>query len=79
MIWGAYRLLRRVERDPNAAAYRDLAITPPAADELETLAMFHETSGGEAAVAKKRREDELRQGGKAPGRRVISPLVPIGP
>ena len=43
------------------ASYRDLAITPPAADEIETLAMFQETSGGEAAVAKKRREDELRE------------------
>jgi len=61
MIWGAYKLLRRVERDPNSASYTDLAITPPAPDELETLAMFHETSGGEAAVAKKRREDELRE------------------
>ncbi len=30
-------------------------------NELETLAMFHETSGGEAAVAKKRREDDLRE------------------
>ena len=61
MIWGSYKLLRRVERDPNSASYTDLAITPPAADEMETLAMFQETSGGEAAVAKKRREDELRE------------------
>jgi hypothetical protein len=71
MVRTAYRLLRRVERDPHAAAYRDLAITPPASDELETLAMFHETSGGEAAVAKKRREDELRtKVAHLPGRRI---------
>jgi hypothetical protein len=60
MVWNAYRVLRRVERDPSASSYRDLAITPPAADEMETLAMFQETSGGEAAVAKKRRADDLR-------------------
>jgi hypothetical protein len=61
MVWSAYRMLRRVERDATKEAYSDLAITPPSPDELETLAMFHETSGGEAAVAKKRREDELRE------------------
>jgi hypothetical protein len=61
MVWSAYRLLRRIERDPGKASYSDLAITPPSLDELETLAMFHETAGGEAAVAKKRREDALRE------------------
>ncbi|HYM99170.1 MAG TPA: radical SAM protein [Aestuariivirgaceae bacterium] len=60
MIWNAYRLLRRVERDQKKVAYSDLAITPSDENELDTLAMFHETSGGEAAVAKKRREDDLR-------------------
>jgi hypothetical protein len=60
MIRQAYRIYRRVERDPAKASYTDLAITPPNADELETLAMFTETSGGEAAVAKMRRADELR-------------------
>ena len=60
MIWKAYRLLRRVERDQKNAAYSDLAITPSDENELDTLSMFHETSGGEAAVAKKRREDDLR-------------------
>jgi hypothetical protein len=61
MVWSAYRMLRRIERDPSKASYSDLAITPPSLDELETLAMFHETAGGEAAVAKKRREDALRE------------------
>ncbi len=60
MIWNAYRLLRRVEREQKKAPYGDLAITPSDENELDTLAMFHETSGGEAAVAKKRREDDLR-------------------
>ena len=61
MVWSAYRMLRRVERDATKKDYSDLAITPPSPDDLETLAMFNETSGGEAAVAKKRREDELRE------------------
>jgi hypothetical protein len=61
MVWSAYRMLRRVERDATKGVYSDLAITPPSPDDLETLAMFNETSGGEAAVAKKRREDELRE------------------
>ena len=60
MIWKAYRLLRRVERDQKNSAYSDLAITPSDENELDTLSMFHATSGGEAAVAKKRREDDLR-------------------
>ncbi len=60
MIWNAYRLLRRVEREQKKVPYSDLAITPSEENELDTLAIFHETSGGEAAVAKKRREDDLR-------------------
>ena len=60
MILSAYRIYRKVERDPARASYTDLAITPVREDDLETLAMFTETSGGEAAVAKKRRADDLR-------------------
>jgi len=60
MVFQAYRIYRRVERDKAKAAYTDLAITPADESELETLAMFTETSGGEAEVAKKHRADELR-------------------
>jgi hypothetical protein len=60
-IWQAYRIFRRVTNDPSRASYSDLAITPVEAGELDTLAMFHDTAGGEAAVAKKRRADELRE------------------
>jgi hypothetical protein len=41
--------------------YTDLAITPPKQDEFEALALYHETSGGEAALARKRREDAIRE------------------
>jgi hypothetical protein len=40
--------------------YTDLAIAPPRVDELDTLDLFHATNGGEAAVARVRREAESR-------------------
>jgi hypothetical protein len=60
MIFQAHRTYNRVERDPAKMSYSDIAIAPPQENELETLAMFTETSGGEAEVAKKHRADELR-------------------
>jgi len=56
----AMRTLRQVLRSPERLTYRDLAITPPRDDELDTLALYHETSGGEAAVARARRDDMAR-------------------
>lgn len=60
MIRTANRIYKRVMSDPNRALYTDIAIAPPTTDEFETLAMFTETSGGEAAVAKKRHAEDLR-------------------
>jgi len=60
MIRNAYRICNRVMRDPNKSAYSDIAISPPEEDELETLTMFTETSGGAAAVAKKHWNDDQR-------------------
>jgi Radical SAM superfamily len=60
MVRRFYSIYRRVERDPNKANYTDLAIAPSAAGELETLSLFTETRGGEAAVTKKRQADDLR-------------------
>ena len=51
---------RKIKRDPNAKAYADLAITPPNEEELDELDLFHDTMGGEAAVEKKRKQDEAR-------------------
>lgn len=53
-------IVRKVLKDPNRRSYTDLAITPPSDDELEQLAMYKETAGGTAAVAKKHRDDESR-------------------
>jgi hypothetical protein len=37
-----------------------LAIAPPRADEFEALDLYHETTGGEAALARKYRDDGIR-------------------
>ena len=56
----AHTSARKVRNDPNRYAYTDLAIAPVAEEELDTLALFAETSGGEGAVRKKRGEDVAR-------------------
>jgi hypothetical protein len=61
--WRSYRraarIVRKVETDPNRYAYSDLAITPVSPEELETLDLFHETAGAEAAIAKQKRQEAL--------------------
>ena len=51
---------RQVLAAPDRATYADLAITPPEAEEYDTLDLYHATRGGEEAVAKKRRTDAVR-------------------
>ncbi len=55
----AARIVRKVEQDPARYDYSDLAIQPVTAEELDTLALFHETAGGEAFVEKKLKQDAL--------------------
>ncbi len=51
--WLRLQLLRnRIQRDPRAKEYTDLALTPVVEAEDEELELFTETGGGEAAVAK---------------------------
>ena len=38
----------------------DIAIAPPNVSEFESLALYHETTGGEAALTRKRRDDTIR-------------------
>jgi hypothetical protein len=45
---------------PDRWTYSDLAIAPPKADEFEALDLYHETTGGEAALARKYRDDGIR-------------------
>jgi hypothetical protein len=63
--WSVYRhsraMLKGVLTAPDRWTYTDLSITPPQADEFESLDLYHATSGGEAALARKRRDDALRE------------------
>jgi hypothetical protein len=60
VYWRARRTFNEVMNAPDRWTYTDLAITPPQADEFESLDLYHATSGGEAALARKRREDAIR-------------------
>jgi Radical SAM superfamily len=67
--WGVYRVARKTLKQVLAAPdrwnYTDLAITPPQADEFDTLDLYHATAGGEGALARKRQHDEIREGSPA--------------
>ena len=45
---------------PDRSTYSDLAIEPPRDDEFEQLSLYHATSGGEAALARKALGDSIR-------------------
>jgi hypothetical protein len=61
--WRAYRKVRSILNEvlsaPDRWAYTDGAIAR-AENELETLDLYHATTGGEAALARKRRDDAIR-------------------
>ena len=50
---------------PDRWKYTDVAIAPQQPDEFERLSLYHDTTGGEAALARKRREDAIRITGRA--------------
>jgi Radical SAM superfamily len=58
-------ILEEVLAAPDRWTYTDLAIAPPQADEFETLNLYHATAGGEAALARKHRDDAIREGALA--------------
>lgn len=53
--------LKAVMRDPERYNYTDIAIAPPQDDEFENLELYHATTGGEAALARKKRSDSVRE------------------
>jgi Radical SAM superfamily len=61
--WRIYRqfkaIINETLRAPDRWTYSDIAIAPPAQDEFDTMALYHETAGGEAALARKRRDDAI--------------------
>ena len=67
-LWGYWKVYREFKgmldealSAPDRWTYNDLAITPPQHDEFEVLALYHETTGGDAALARKRRDDAIRE------------------
>jgi hypothetical protein len=67
--WSVYRqcksILDEVLAAPNRWTYTDLAIAPPRDDEFEALDLYHATAGGEAALARKHRDDAIRKSAHA--------------
>jgi hypothetical protein len=66
--WHYFQLYRATKRDLKRVleasqrwTYIDMAIEPARAEELDTLELYQATSGGEAAVAKVRREAASRE------------------
>jgi hypothetical protein len=57
------RILKEVLNAPDRWTYSDLAIEPPREDEFEQLSLYHATTGGEAALARKKLGDSIRDGG----------------
>jgi hypothetical protein len=66
--WRVYKRFKATLDETLAASdrwtYSDLAIAPPRSDEFDSLDLYHATSGGEAALARMRRDDAIR--GSAP-------------
>lgn len=80
--WGYYRVYRRTKKMLDEAlsahdrwSYSDLAIAPPKADEFEALDLYHATSGGEAALARKYRDDKIRAGATAAADQPVSVMM----
>ncbi|HXC88860.1 MAG TPA: radical SAM protein [Stellaceae bacterium] len=66
-LWGYWRLFhewrairKEVAASPDRWSYTDLAIAPLKDDDVDTLDLYHATNGGEAALARQRRQDEIR-------------------
>jgi hypothetical protein len=56
----AKKMLKAALNSPDRWTYSDLAIAPPREDEFDALDLYHATTGGEAALARKRRGDAIR-------------------
>ena len=61
---------------PDRWSYSDLAIAPPKADEFDALDLYHATTGGEAALKRKFRDDAIRAKAGAHGA-PMQPELPV--
>ena len=62
---GIERMLKSALEAPDRWSYSDLAIAPPKSDEFDALDLYHATTGGEAALKRKYRDDAIRAHGHA--------------
>jgi len=60
LLW-TNAILKEIETAPDRWTYTDLAIAPPRDDEFEALDLYHATAGGEDALARKRRDETIRE------------------
>ena len=60
------RILNEVLAAPDRTTYTDIAIETPRSDEFEQLELYHATSGGEAALARKALGDSIRDSARPP-------------
>src|SRR5271167_3524309 len=60
------KVLKATLEAPDRWTYSDLAIEAPKSDEFEQLSLYHATSGGEAALARKALGDNIRDSAPAP-------------
>jgi len=78
-MWRYWRVYKRFKAmldealaAPDRWTYSDLAIEPPQADEFDALDLYHATSGGEAALARKRRDDAIRAAAHTAAERTVA-------
>ena len=64
IVWRMSRTRRAIKRDPKARLYRDLALTPVADADLETLEMFQQT---QSSARRRRQGEAARRGGRLTG------------
>ena len=57
---GCKAMLKAALKAPDRWTYSDLGISPPKADEFDSLDLYHATAGGEAALNRKYRDDAIR-------------------
>jgi hypothetical protein len=60
IYYQGWRIIKKVAAEPARASYMDTALTPAAEDDFEHLAIFTETAGAGAAIARKRTQDRIR-------------------
>ena len=59
-VWAFRKIMNEVRDAPDRTTYSDAAIVPQGAEEFEELALYQATTGGEAALARRKRDEKIR-------------------